>query len=510
MIPAVVDILPDFMPGTGAMLFNSFEYLLVFLPLVVLGYFGLNRHPESDLPGKLWLTLASLFFYGWWSIAYLWLIGGSMLFNYGMARWLGRLASRSSLAQGVLGAAIVGNLLLLGYYKYVDFFIANFNHWVAEPLPLLHLALPLGISFFTFTQIAFLVDVFRGKAREYNPVHYALFVTYFPHLIAGPILHHAEMMPQFASPTARRVNWQNIHLGLFIIAVGLIKKVVLADSLAVGADAGFNNPEPLPFHQAWITSLSYTLQLYFDFSGYTDMAIGASLLFNISLPANFNSPYKALDIRDFWRRWHMTLSRWLRDYLYFPLGGSRHGAMRTYAALLVTFLLGGLWHGAAWTFVAWGALHGLAAALHKVWLRLGWKLPVAVGWTLTFLFVNAAWVFFRSDSISQALSILRSMAGLQGFATLDALQALGSDLLSQEARDPFIDAAYAPARQLLVLAPCLLMVLLAPNTAQLAQRDSITQPGWCAAIIVGLIAGTGLGYTLFMKSGITTFIYFYF
>lgn len=509
MTTANPDRLPDFMPGPGAMLFNSFEYLLLFLPATVLGYFWLNRR-GNDLPGKLWLTLASLFFYGWWSIAYLWLIGGSMLFNYGMARWLGRLGGQPGLARGVLGAAITGNLLLLGYYKYADFFIANLNHWVAEPLPLLQLALPLGISFFTFTQIAFLVDVYRGKAREYNPVHYALFVTYFPHLIAGPILHHAEMMPQFAAPATRRVNWQNVHLGLFIIGVGLLKKVVLADSLAVGADAGFNNPEPLPFHQAWITSLSYTLQLYFDFSGYTDMAIGASLLFNIHLPANFNSPYRALDIQDFWRRWHMTLSRWLRDYLYIPLGGNRHGAARTYAALLVTFLLGGLWHGASWTFVVWGALHGLAAALHKGWQRLGWQLPAALGWALTFLFINAAWVFFRADSIPQALSILRSMAGLQGFTPADQLRELGASLLQYDSWDPFMEAVYVPARQLLVLLPCLLLAWCCPNTAQLALRDAIARPGIRAALINGVTIGIALFYTLFMTSGIATFIYFYF
>jgi alginate O-acetyltransferase complex protein AlgI len=507
MPAAYPDRLPDFIPGPGAMLFNSFEYLLLFLPLVVLGYFWLNRR-GNDFPGKLWLVAASLFFYGWWSISYLWLIGISMLFNYSLARWLGRLQGRP--ARTVLTAAIAGNLLLLGYYKHADFFIGNLNHWVEPPLPLLQLALPLGISFFTFTQIAFLVDVYRGKAREVNPVHYALFVTYFPHLIAGPILHHGEMMPQFAASEARRANWGNIQLGLFILGVGLCKKVILADSLAVGADQGFNSTEPLLFHQAWLASLSYTLQLYFDFSGYTDMAIGASLLFNIRLPENFNSPYRATNIQDFWRRWHMTLSRWLRDYLYIPLGGNRFGPARMYCALFTTFLLGGLWHGASWTFVIWGALHGAAAVLHKLWQSLGLRLPALAGWLLTFLFANAAWVFFRAETLPQALAVLRGMAGLHGFADADTLRALANGLLEPQTWDPFEEAGYFPARQWLVLLPCLLLAWLAPNCARLAGSGNIANPGWPATLAIGLTLGVGLFYTLFMTNGIATFIYFYF
>ena len=501
------DHLPDFMPGPGAMLFNSFEYLLVFLLLVVFVYFLLNQR-VSAVAGKLWLVAASLFFYGWWSLSYLWLIGGSMLFNYVMARWLGQLHDNK--ARAVLTVAIVGNLTLLAYYKYADFFISNVNPFLNTPMELLHLALPLGISFFTFTQIAFLVDVHRGKAREYSLTHYILFVTYFPHLIAGPIMHHKEMMPQFASSTAQIVNWKNIYLGLFIIAIGLIKKSLLADSLAIGANEGFSSAEPLAFDQAWITSLSYTLQLYFDFSGYTDMAIGASLIFNIHLPANFNSPYKALNIRDFWQRWHITLSRWLRDYLYIPLGGNRYGITRSYAALIITFLLGGLWHGPSWTFVIWGLMHGTAAVLHRIWQQYNFRLPTLAGWLITIIFVNAAWVFFRADDIATAVNILKSMFGAHGFAAATDFVTLIKSAADITIWNPLGETTDFPAKRLLVLISALLLAWLAPNTLELCQRKIISTDRYPSAILVGTTLGMALFYMLFLTSGITSFIYFYF
>jgi D-alanyl-lipoteichoic acid acyltransferase DltB (MBOAT superfamily) len=274
--------------------------------------------------------------------------------------------------------------------------------------------LPLAISFFTFTQIAYLVDSYRGETKEYDLLNYALFVTFFPHLIAGPIVHHKEIMPQFAAQTNLLKHHRNIALGLFLLAIGLCKKVLIADSFAQWASKGFDQLANLNFFEAWCTSLSYTFQLYFDFSGYTDMAIGASLLFNIRLPINFNSPYKASDIRDFWRRWHITLSRFLRDYLYIPLGGGRQGRYRAYVNLLVTFVLGGLWHGATWMFVLWGALHGAAMVMHRFWRELGLKLPVWLAWLVTFNFINITWVFFRAKDLSSAMNVLAGMAGLHG------------------------------------------------------------------------------------------------
>jgi D-alanyl-lipoteichoic acid acyltransferase DltB (MBOAT superfamily) len=273
--------------------------------------------------------------------------------------------------------------------------------------------LPLGISFFTFTQIAYLVDSYRGEAKEYDFLNYALFVTFFPHLIAGPILHHRDMMSQFASRWTLAVRYRNIIPGLFIFSIGLFKKVVIADTFAIWANTGFDGGKTLYFFSAWATSLSYTFQLYFDFSGYCDMAIGASLLFNIWLPINFNSPYKALDIQDFWRRWHMTLSRYLRDYLYIPLGGNRCSTGRVYFNLMATFVLGGLWHGASWMFIIWGALHGAALVTHRVWKSLDWRLPKFAAWFLTFGFINLSWVFFRAKTFDDAHRVIGGMIDIK-------------------------------------------------------------------------------------------------
>lgn len=309
---------------------------------------------------------------------------------------------------------ISGNLGLLGYFKYSDFFISNINFVLGTKIPLLHLALPLAISFFTFQQIAYLVDSYRGETKEYDFLNYGVFVTFFPQLIAGPIVHHKEMMPQFTNPKNTIINYKNIALGLFIFTMGLFKKVVVADTFAIWASTGFDKAEFLTFFEAWAASLSYTFQLYFDFSGYTDMAIGAALLFNIKLPINFNSPYKALNIQDFWRRWHMTLSRFLRNYVYIPLGGNRNGNFKTYNNIMATFILGGLWHGAGWTFVFWGFLHGMALVVHRLWNQMGLKLNTFLGWFVTFNFVNIAWVFFRAEEWKDAVKVLKGMTGLSG------------------------------------------------------------------------------------------------
>jgi len=338
-----------------------------------------------------------------------------MLFNYVVGNSLNENIERIRIhKKSLLFFGIIANVALLGYFKYTDFFIENVNLAFDVSVPLLHLALPLAISFFTFQQIAYLVDSYRGETKEYDFLNYALFVTFFPQLIAGPIVHHAEMMPQFASRWNLVKNYRNIATGLFIFSIGLFKKVVIADSFAVWATAGFDNAPVLNFFEAWATSLSYTFQLYFDFSGYTDMAIGAALLFNIRLPINFNSPYKALDIQDFWRRWHITLSRFLRDYIYIPLGGNRKGAFRTYNNLLATFVIGGIWHGAGWTFVFWGFLHGMALVMHRFWKALGFTMPKIAAWFITFNFVNIAWVFFRAKEWDDAIKVLTGMSGLSG------------------------------------------------------------------------------------------------
>jgi D-alanyl-lipoteichoic acid acyltransferase DltB (MBOAT superfamily) len=379
------------------MLFNSYEFIFAFLPIVFFIYFYLNSK-RLVVGAKGFLVFASLFFYSWWNILYLPLILSSMLFNYIMGNSLNKSEDKikSFSRKSLLIFGIVANLSLLGYFKYADFFIENFNLALDGSIPLFHLALPLAISFFTFQQIAYLVDSYRKETKEYDFLNYALFVTFFPQLIAGPIVHHKEMMPQFASKWNMVKRYKNIALGLFIFSIGLFKKVVIADTFAVWATAGFDTADTLNLIEAWATSLSYTFQLYFDFSGYTDMAIGIALLFNIKLPINFNSPYKALNIQDFWRRWHITLSRFLRDYVYIPLGGNKKGSFRTYSNLLATFVIGGLWHGAGWTFVFWGFLHGMALVIHRVWSNLGFKMWTWLAWLITFNFVNIAWIFFRA------------------------------------------------------------------------------------------------------------------
>jgi alginate O-acetyltransferase complex protein AlgI len=398
------------------MLFNSWQFIFVFLPVSFFVYFFLCKR-RYFISAKTWLVFASLVFYGYWDSHYLVLLLSSMFLNYaigtGLAQGYGfeqKLQTRyPSNRKVILGMGIVLNLSLLGYYKYSHFFMINVNKLFGINAVIDQIVLPLAISFFTFTQIVYLVDSYRGETAEYDLLNYMLFVTFFPHLIAGPIVHHKDLMPQFLSTRVLLPRYVNIMKGLFIFAIGLFKKVCIADTFSPFANRVFDGFGPLNFYEAWGGSLAYTFQLYFDFSGYCDMAIGASLLFNIWLPINFNSPYKATDIQDFWRRWHITLSAFLRDYLYIPLGGSRQGEARTYLNLFVTFLLGGLWHGASWMFVLWGALHGGALVIHRIWKKINCPLPTALAWLLTFLFINFTWVFFRAKDFSAARRVMRGM-----------------------------------------------------------------------------------------------------
>ncbi|MDD4977075.1 MAG: MBOAT family protein [Gallionella sp.] len=415
------------------MLFNSYTFILIFLPIVLAGYFlfGTDRRYGA----MVWLTLASLIFYGWWDTRFVSLLLISVIFNYtaSLSIFRSQALARMTLAKGLLALAIAVDLLLLGYYKYAYFLAENVSNLFGVGFTVQGVILPLGISFFTFTQIAYLVDTLQGKVNDRDFVHYLLFVTYFPHLIAGPVLHHKEMMPQFSSAKANLPDWTNITVGASIFVLGLAKKVLIADNLSGFAtpifDAVAAGGQPMLL-ESWIGALAYTMQLYFDFSAYSDMAVGISLMFNIRLPVNFNTPYKSTSIIEFWKNWHITLSRFLRDYLYIPLGGNRRGSQRRHINLMVTMLLGGLWHGANWTFVVWGALHGGYLIVNHAWRaikqELGWgdggRVASFFAWALTFIAVVIGWVFFRAADVGVALDMLRGMMGLNGLSLPASLQ----------------------------------------------------------------------------------------
>ncbi|MCX7105648.1 MAG: MBOAT family protein [Methylococcales bacterium] len=459
------------------MLFNSHVFIFGFLPIVFFGFYGVARFSHNL--AALWLTAASLFFYGWWDVRFVWLLLSSIAFNYRAGYLIGhRFLNKPKL---LLTCAIISNLILLGYFKYANFFIENLNHLTGVVQNTSVFILPLGISFFTFTQIAFLVDTYQGKVKEYNFIHYTLFVTYFPHLIAGPVLHHKEMMPQFAKSLTYRFNYENLLVGLTIFFIGLFKKVVVADGIAkyVGqVFAAHVAGVELNFLDAWGGALCYTIQLYFDFSGYSDMAIGLSRLFGVTLPLNFHSPYKSVNIIEFWRRWHMTLSHFLRDYLYIPLGGNRKGNVRRHLNLLITMLLGGLWHGAGWTYVFWGGLHGCYLVINHGWQVLHkrfWhkppsKLLHALSVLITFLAVVVAWVVFRADNINTATAILKAMAGMNGFALPDVwLPQWGAfgQWLSRQGVAFSNTNALIKGGAINWIVICLLFVWVAPNTQQM-------------------------------------------
>lgn len=403
------------------MLFNSPQFIFIFLPIVFLGYFTLNTI-SSHYVSKAWLAACSLFFYGFWDPMYLPIILVSIAINFILGRFLILHKKKAYLVVG-----ITFNLGLLGYFKYFDFFLTNMNFLFSSDIPLLNVVLPLGISFFTFQQISYLVDCYKGKVEDYSFINHTLFVTFFPQLIAGPIVHHKEMMPQFQDSQNLKLNSQHIALGIFAFSIGLFKKVLLADHYSPTVLDGMNYLDSITFFDAWTVTLSYTFQLYFDFSGYSDMAIGLALLFNIKLPINFNSPYKATNFQEMASRWHMTLTRFLYEYVYFPMNrylskkrfGSHQFKLSTTAktsiSVTLLFLLSGIWHGAGWNFIIWGLLVGIGLMIYRTWSKLKIKLPRFIAWVLTFGYFNLTLVFFRIEDLDQALLLIHAMLGFNGF-----------------------------------------------------------------------------------------------
>jgi alginate O-acetyltransferase complex protein AlgI len=504
------------------MLFSSYTFLFQFLPATLLAFAAARRH--SPRAGIMVLLGASLFFYGAWRPVYLVLFLGSIAVNFCLGLRMEDPLRRR--AFGAFGVAL--NLAVLCFFKYTNFILDSLNTLTGAPLPFVSIILPLGISFFTFQQIAYLVDVMRGARVERDIVSYALFVSFFPHLIAGPLVHHAEMIPQFKRGRTGRSAVLAAR-GLAIFAAGLFKKVVIADNLAqfvspvfAHLDAGGGVTAPW----AWLATLAYTLQIYFDFSGYSDMAIGLALLFGIRLPVNFRSPYKAASIVDFWRRWHITLSRFLRDYLYIPLGGNRLGEQRRYLNLLVTMLLGGLWHGAGWNFLVWGGLHGLYLCVNHLWQS--WRGHDAhaaastaltraskiLSWAVTFFAVVIAWVFFRAKTIAGAWQMLGSLFGFfdadsSAYVSPGILRVMDLPVLVGEQRLLLIGAC--------VVVLSLIIALSLPNVPQLFRyREYRRAPEqgafvhWRPNGAWALFAAVALAISLFGMWQRLEFLYFQF
>ncbi|MDR0221664.1 MAG: MBOAT family protein [Lachnospiraceae bacterium] len=390
------------------MLFNSYIFILLFLPLALAGYFLINR--KSFAGGKVWLVAMSLWFYAYYNPLYLMILIASVVFNYGAGKMISGLAQHRKLA---LALGIAVNLAALFYFKYYDFFVENINYLFKTGFTLRHLILPLAISFFTFKQIAYLVDSYRGEVPVGRFLDYTLFVVFFPQLIMGPILLPGELIPQFLDEAKKKINYENLAKGMMAFAFGLAKKVLLADTFAVAVDWGYAHIIWLNTTDALLLMLFFTLQIYFDFSGYCDMATGLGLMFNIDIAQNFNSPYRALSVADFWQRWHITLTRFFRKYLYIPLGGNRKGKARTYLHYFLVFLVSGLWHGANYTFIVWGAAHGLFFCLAKLCQKQIDRIPALINWLFTFLFVNFTWVLFRAESLGQSGQLFGKMADLK-------------------------------------------------------------------------------------------------
>lgn len=511
------------------MIFSSYPFILVFLPTVVVATLVLKCYLHDRT--VLLLSVASLAFYSYWDWRFVWVILLSIGGNFAVGRALGRIGQPDR-RKRMLCLGLAFNLALLGYFKYTNFFIANIETIFGTNLPTLDIVLPLGISFFTFQQIAYLVDVYRNQAIEHDFLHYLLFVTFFPQLIAGPIVHHKEMMPQFVGGQAGRINLAMAAQGIAVFFVGVAKKVLIADAVATYASPVFEasaNGIPIPLVEAWGGALAYTFQIYFDFSAYSDMAIGLGLIFGLRLPINFNSPYKATSVIDFWRRWHMTLSRFLRDYLYIPLGGNRKRPSRRLANVMIVMLLGGLWHGASWTFVAWGGLHGVGLVVNHGWRRLRAErrsslAGVVVGWAVTFLFVVVTWVFFRAENFSSALNMVAGMIGANGIVLPEsyasALGPIAAVLGDWGVRfEPVY--LFLGIQQVAWIAGLLVVVTLLPNTLDWAGYDPLagTPPlatpwwrrfGWNPSVPWAIALSTVTIASLVMMSDAGEFLYFQF
>lgn len=493
------------------MVFSSYIFIFAFLPIVLIGYFLLSK-TKSTIFQHLFVLISSLVFYSYMNLSYLPVILVSIVVNYVLARLILTYRDRQPMvgaeeiiaadsnasirySRWFLLAGIVFNVGMLSYFKYYDFFVANLNVVLASDFVLRTILLPLGISFFVFQQLLYLLGVYKGSEEVETLLDYALFVTFFPKLVAGPIAKYSLMMPNFHAEKHRFINYDNLAAGIYIFCIGLFKKVVIADSIALFANNGFAAAE-LSCAAAWATALSYTFQIYFDFSGYSDMAIGLGKMFNIQIPVNFNSPYKSASVSEFWHRWHMTLSQTLGELIYIPLGGNRQGLPRTCVNLLLTFFISGLWHGAAWTFVLWGTLHGVLVVIERIFKRGLEKIPHGLRIAATFLCINGLWVLFRAASFDNAMMVFKGMfdfrnIGFKGLSTLASDGIVG------------LPASMWIAYTVLVLLALLIIVFRGKNSVELTTEFRLNNKTIAVVVLLFAISVVHL-------SRLSTFVYFNF
>ncbi len=486
------------------MLFNSYIFLFLFLPICLIGYYLINYFGKYRF-ALLFLLGMSLWFYGYFNPWYLLLIAGSILVNYGLYRLLIKNCGKKR-TRWLLMLGVFWNLGTLGYFKYTDFFLDNLNQVFQTDFALRNIVLPLGISFFTFQQLSFIIDSYRGELSDtsYNLLEYATYVSFFPQLVAGPIVRHDVLIPQFREESRKRISWDKMKNGVTLFTLGLAKKVLLADVFGIAVTYAYQNVDSMNTTTAFLAMLSYTIQIYFDFSGYSDMAVGLGWMLNIDLPVNFDSPYKAKSVTEFWKRWHITLTDFFRRYVYYPLGGSRKSIGRTCFNILIVFILSGFWHGAGWTFILWGALHGLAQVLERLTTDIRKRLPRLFSWFLMFAFVNITWIFFRSESVKDALTIIGKLFSFQFGAIPDSMM-IGSTQpewkwlthlpVSANTIHLFVMIFY--------FLLSLIIILAFPNAKKIAEK-------WSDKRVCPYMTACLLAFCVVSFTGVSTFLYFNF
>lgn len=485
------------------MLFNSYVFIFIYLP-IVLGAFFTCCYFKLRKAAQLSLFVSSLAFYAYWDVRFLPLLCGSIAFNYVLGNLIYK-SSQGNLRRFYLILSIALNLSLLFYFKYLNFFISSANYLLPVEMNLMEIVLPLGISFFTFTQLAYLVDVYQAKAIPGGWDSYGLFVTVFPHLIAGPVLHHKDMITQFDDPLNYRWSPHNFAHGTFLFVMGLTKKVLIADNLFPFVSPVFDKGDVfIPFLQAWIGSLAYSLELYFDFSGYSDMAMGLGLYFNIKLPLNFHSPYQANSIIEFWRRWHISLSNFLKDYLYIPLGGNRKGEGGKLRNLLITMFLGGVWHGANWTFVIWGLCHGLFLVINHLWRKLNINIPRLAAHILTLFCVVVAFAIFRSPNLATAFEVIKGLFGFNGIVLPVSYELKLASLKEYGVVFKTLPFSNARLNDLVMIIVLWIVALVLPNSMYWKERF-LKHP-----ILWGTVSSTAFVACIINLDAVTEFLYYQF